>query len=191
MIYLARHGQTDWNIQDRIQGNDVPLNERGRQEAKICGQKLVSFKIDCIIASDLPRAKETAHIINKFLSVPIRFDARLREVSWGDLQGKLRTEVSDVEWDALKYNPAQIHAESLTDVYRRIKSFFDEIDVSQNTLIVTHAGDIEMVKYLSQYSDFFDQALFEKAIQDLEIKNTALFRWNKQQDFELLTDKTE
>ena len=125
------------------------------------------------------------------MSVPIRFDARLREVSWGDLQGKLRTEVSEAEWDALKYNPAQIHAESLTDVYERIKSFFDEIDVARDTLIVTHAGDIEMVKYLSQHSDLFDQALFEKAIQDLEIKNTAVFRWDKRQVFELLKDKTE
>ena len=179
MIYLARHGQTDWNIQDRIQGNDVPLNERGRQEAKICGQKLVSFKIDCIIASDLPRAKETAHIINKFLSVPIRFDARLREVSWGDLQGKLRTEVSDAEWDALKNSPSKIHAEPLTDVYQRIKSFFDEIGTNENILVVGHGGTVRMAMYLSHNLDSFNQENFEKICLGFKIKNTAVFKWDK------------
>lgn len=179
MIYLVRHGQTDWNVQHKIQGNDIPLNAQGRHEAEICGQKLVHLNIDQIVASDLLRAQETAKIINMLLSVPIRFDIRLREVHWGDLCGKKIEEISDEEWKILKYNPHKIHAQSLAEAYTWIKSFFDEIDVTQNTLIVTHDGVIRMVKYLSQNPPAFDQTAYEKSTQSLEIKNTAIFLWNK------------
>ena len=68
MIYLVRHGQTDWNLENRIQGHlDMPLNDTGRNEARQCRKKLASVKMDKIIASDLLRAKETAAIINESL----------------------------------------------------------------------------------------------------------------------------
>ena len=68
MIYLLRHGQTDWNLERKIQGHlDMALNETGRKEALICLDKIVSLNIDNIISSDLVRAKETAQIINEKL----------------------------------------------------------------------------------------------------------------------------
>ena len=69
MIYLIRHGQTDWNIVHRIQGHlDIPLNDTGRAEVKARAKQLESLRIDQIISSDLSRAKETAHIIGKNLT---------------------------------------------------------------------------------------------------------------------------
>lgn len=66
MIYLVRHGQTDWNIEHRIQGQtDVPLNATGRAQAVELSEKLSNFNIQKIISSDLSRAKETAEIINR------------------------------------------------------------------------------------------------------------------------------
>ncbi len=142
MIYLVRHGQTDWNLAHKIQGPDVPLNKTGENEAKVCGRKLASFKIDRIISSDILRARQTAEIINEFLSVPIFYDMRLREASWGDLCGKIVKDIRPEEWDTLKHDPHKIHAQSMSD-------FYNETDTTQNTLIVTHEEGIQMTKYLA------------------------------------------
>ena len=190
MIYLARHGQTDWNRERKIQHEGVPLNEQGRKEAEMCGQALASFKIDGIVSSDILRAQETAEIINGFLSVPVRFDVRLREAHWGDLRGRLMDEVSDEEWKTLYYHPHKIHADSLDDAYVWIKSFFDEIDATQNTLVVTHEGVIQMVKYLTQNLTSFDAVAYENMTRDFRIKNTEIFEWDKAEIFRLAWSPT-
>ena len=64
MIFLVRHGQTDWNIEHKTQGQlDIPLNNEGRREAQMCAERLKSLQINQMIASDLSRAAETAKII--------------------------------------------------------------------------------------------------------------------------------
>ena len=143
MIYLLRHGQTDWNLERKIQGHlDMALNETGRKEALICLDKIVSLNIDNIISSDLVRAKETAQIINEKLHLPVRFDSRLREINFGNLQGRLIQDITQDEWDIFNKTPHEVNAESWEDVYLRVKSFFDELDDIKNTLIVTHGGVI-------------------------------------------------
>ena len=180
MIYLVRHGQTDWNLENRIQGHlDMPLNDTGKNEAKRCREKLVSVKIDKIIASDLSRAKETASIINESLSLPITYDARLRELNMGDLQGLVATDISKEYWDLLNYEPHRIHAESLADFFERIKSFFDGIDIKENILVVGHGGTVRMAMYLSHNLDSFNQENFERICLGFKIKNTAVFKWDK------------
>ena len=186
MIYLVRHGQTDWNLERRIQGPEIPLNETGKNEARICAQKLVSVGIERIISSDILRARQTANIINEFLSVPVDTDERLREAQWGDLRGKTIEEISSEEWYALKHTPHKIHAQSLSDAYTWIKDFFDEIDTSRNILAVTHEGVIQMVKYLAQSPTSFDQEAFEKATLNFKVSHTAVFKWDKGQHFDLL-----
>jgi len=65
-IYLVRHGQTDWNVQERWQGiTDNPLNETGRGQAREVAKEVSKIKIDHIFSSDLIRAVETAQIISK------------------------------------------------------------------------------------------------------------------------------
>ena len=182
MIYLVRHGQTDYNLEDRMQGHlDIPLNETGRKEAMICKKELSSIKIDRIIASDLLRAKETANIINESFSLPITYDARLRELNMGDLQGRVFKDISNESWDPLNHEPHKIHAESLEDLYKRTKSFFDEVDAKQNTLIVAHGGTIRMLMYLSRNPDSFNQEEFNKTYSKFKVKNTAVFQWDKLQ----------
>ena len=180
MIYLVRHGQTDWNTIRRIQGQtDVPLNDIGRHEAFLSGKKLASIKIDKIISSDLLRAKETAEIINRFLSRSITFDTRLREINFGDLQGMLSNHISDETWNIFNHHSDEFHAESLADLYKRVKSFFDELDECQDTLIVTHGGIIRMTMYYAAHRNNFNQAEFEKHFLDIRIKNTEIFSWDK------------
>ncbi|MGN0919874.1 MAG: histidine phosphatase family protein [Alphaproteobacteria bacterium] len=185
MIYFVRHGQTDWNVERRTQGQlDIPLNETGKKEAMECGKKLNSVKIDRIIASDLSRAKETANIINGFLSLPISYDSRLRELNFGDLQGVVVKDISNESWDLLNHNPHKIHAESLAEVYKRVKSFFDELDTKENTLIVTHGGVIRMAMYLANHPNSFNQEEFEKTCLEFKIKNTEIFKWMYGQTFQ-------
>ena len=184
MIYLVRHGQTDWNLAHKIQGHeDIPLNETGLNEAKICGRKLASVKIGRIIASDLLRAGQTAGVINDFLSVQISFDKRLRETNLGDLQGRVAEEISQAEWDVFNNEPHKIHAESLEDVYHRVKSFFDEIDVTQNTLVVTHAGVVRMARYLMENPHSFNWTVYKEKALPFQIKNTEIFEWDKKKLF--------
>ena len=84
MIYLVRHGQTDWNIEKKTQGHtDIPLNENGRKQAQILAQSISNLKIDRIISSDLLRAKETAEIINERFGNNISLDERIREINYG------------------------------------------------------------------------------------------------------------
>lgn len=190
MIYLIRHGQTDWNVINRIQGQlDMPLNETGRKEASMCAQKLINLKLDEIVSSDLSRTKETTRIINESLSLPVRFDPRLREVNCGDLQGVIAKEIPEETWYTFNHDPHKLHAESLADVYNRVKSFFNEVDATKNTLIVTHAGVVRMAMYLAHSPQSYDQNDFEKTVLQFKIKNTEIFSWDKAQKFQLLTNE--
>lgn len=176
MIYLIRHGQTNWNYLKKIQGqSDIPLNETGKNEAYERGQQLCSYPIDKIISSDLSRAKETAEIINGFLNLSIRFDSRLREVNYGDLQGVFNKDISKQTWEIFNNEPHKLNAESFEDVYLRVKSFFNEIDMSKNTLLVTHGGFIRMALYFAENQDVFQKDVYEKTYQFLEIRNTDIF----------------
>ena len=180
MIYLVRHGQTDWNFTRKIQGQlDIPLNETGRKEAVACAKQLLSFKIDEIISSDLSRAKETAKIINDFLSLPISFDSRLREMNFGTLQGVSSADISEETWDVFNQTPQQFNAEAKADVYKRVKSFFHDVDDTKNTLVVTHGGFIRMTKYFLVSPNSFDSAECEKFFREFKIKNTEIFSFEK------------
>ena len=90
MIYIIRHGQTDWNIENRTQGQtDISLNANGIKQAELITKKIENLKIDNIISSDLKRAYMTAQIINKKFNKTIKTDKRLREFCFGTLRLKL------------------------------------------------------------------------------------------------------
>ena len=125
MIYIIRHGQTDWNLEKKMIGQiDVSLNQTGKEQAKLSINQLSALKIDEIIASDLARTKETADIINASLHLPISFDARLRERNYGDLEGVSEKDISQEQWKIFNKDPHAMHAESPEDLYKRVKSFF-------------------------------------------------------------------
>ena len=77
MIYLVRHGQTDWNLEGRYQGRiDIKLNSKGIEQAKEIKEKLKEIKFDKVFSSPLKRALETAQIIT---DNDIEIDERLIE----------------------------------------------------------------------------------------------------------------
>ncbi len=88
LIYLIRHGQTNYNKQSRLQGQtDIDLNEQGRLLAGITGEALKNIKFDYIISSPLKRAMETARIIIRKKEVPIIEESRVQEIGFGDYEG--------------------------------------------------------------------------------------------------------
>jgi broad specificity phosphatase PhoE len=99
-IYLVRHGETEWNRIRRYQGwSDSPLTDQGRAQAKAIGRllsKLPEIGSADLVASPIGRARHTAEIIRECLgrSEPLRFDDRLRELSFGTWDGLTRAEIA-------------------------------------------------------------------------------------------------
>jgi probable phosphoglycerate mutase len=87
-FYLIRHGETDWNVQRRFQGRtDIPLNDNGREQARILSSYFASQPIQAVLTSHLVRALETAQIIFGQTEIPMFIEPRLRECDGGDVEG--------------------------------------------------------------------------------------------------------
>ncbi|ROS34593.1 MULTISPECIES: histidine phosphatase family protein [unclassified Curtobacterium] len=96
LLYLVRHGETDWNAQRRIQGStDIPLNDTGRRQAAEAAELLTRRQFDAVVASPLSRAAETGTIIadRLGLAAPVTY-AGLAERAYGEAEGLTDTEVT-------------------------------------------------------------------------------------------------
>jgi broad specificity phosphatase PhoE len=93
-VFVARHGETDWNREGRWQGQSGPgLNETGRVQARALAMRLSALEVDALFTSDLARARETAEIVAKATGLEPVFDPELREVDVGDWRGLTREQV--------------------------------------------------------------------------------------------------
>jgi broad specificity phosphatase PhoE len=100
LLLLCRHGQSEWNVQRRIQGQSLDaggLTAQGRWEAQQLGRRLQALDIVALYASDLLRSQETAQIVSAALDLPVQFDPRWREIDLGVWQGMTPEEV-DQRW---------------------------------------------------------------------------------------------
>jgi len=187
MIYIIRHGQTDWNIEHRTQGQtDIVLNTEGIKQAELITQKIVNLKIDSIISSDLKRAYMTAQIINEKFNKIIVADKRLREFNFGTLEGIPRDQITQEIWGKFNENPKQFNAETKKEVFNRIKSFIDDIkseNLNKNVLVVTHGGPIRMINYYMDNGDNFNDKKYLDEYMNLKIKNLDLFIIDEQMNF--------
>jgi probable phosphoglycerate mutase len=140
-ITFVRHGNTDFNVEKRAQGHmNNPLNDTGRQQAVYVAKRLAEEQWDILISSDLLRAKETAETIAAALNMPIsQFDARLREISRGQIEGTIeqeRVEKWGADWKLL-----ELGEESMESVRERGMSFVNEIAAQhpgKRILVVSH-----------------------------------------------------
>lgn len=179
MIYIVRHGQTNWNLEQKIQGQtDIPLNEFGIQQAKHQASKITNLKIDKIYSSDLQRTKQTAKILNANFNAPIHLDKELREVGFGSIEGKTKTDISKEYMLEFRQNPEKFGAETKEHLFNRVKSIFEKYSniTDENILLVTHGGIIHMMLYYIDHPDYYDAKLFLEKYKTIPVDNLDVFK---------------
>ena len=150
-IYVVRHGQTEWNLESRIQGSeDIDLTDAGRAEAYELKNLIADIDIDVVFTSPLVRARETAEILAND-NLLIMVDERLTERSWGDNEGKLLSQVDTSDcWD-VNLNMDDNNIERIQDFMSRISEFIEDIKIKyhgKNVLIVAHSAIVRAIHYL-------------------------------------------
>ncbi|MFD2045679.1 histidine phosphatase family protein [Ornithinibacillus salinisoli] len=143
-ICLIRHGETNWNAAGRIQGKtDIPLNEKGIEQAENCGASLHPSDYDVLISSPLKRAKNTAEIINKYLNLPILEIKEFQERSFGDAEG-LTIEERKLRFPDGQY-PNQEEREAFS---QRVMGAIEEVKrrfPDKRVLVVAHGAVINQI----------------------------------------------
>jgi broad specificity phosphatase PhoE len=140
-LLLARHGETDWNADGRLQGQtDRPLSDYGRRQARRLAEELADEELEAIYASDLSRARETADIVGERLGLPVALDPDLREKDWGTWEGLTAVERDRVEFVG---ESTETHQERILRALRRISGRHPGDGL---VLVVTHGGSMRRVQ---------------------------------------------
>jgi probable phosphoglycerate mutase len=151
-VYFIRHGETDWNAEERYQGQaDIALNDRGRAQARRNGEALRALlpriaEAD-FVASPMHRARETMAIVRAALGLEpetFRIDERLKEAHYGDWQGTLLADLPRVDAegiaarsrDPFRWRPKG--GESYEDLMARTVPWL--MDVTRDSVVVSHGG---------------------------------------------------
>jgi probable phosphoglycerate mutase len=152
-LYLARHGETDWNAGGKLQGHtDVPLNEAGRRQAGALAARLAKEGLAAVTTSDLSRARETGELVAGTLGLPaVDVDADLRERRFGIFEGLTREECGarhpDV-WRAwVERAAAPPGGEERELVVARVTRALGRITARAgegNVLVVSHGGAMRL-----------------------------------------------
>lgn len=151
IIYIVRHGETEWNIKKLIQGQaDSPLTNTGIEQAKKVAKDLRNVKFDLVFASDSIRAKRTAEIIAAERKLAIETTKLLRERYFAELEGKpgkaldayrrLYEKMNDEE--IYKYRPVP-NSETDEEITTRLITFLRETAIThpgKRVLVVTHGA---------------------------------------------------
>lgn len=139
-LWMVRHGETDWNVEQRVQGwTDVPLNQDGRMQAERLGRCLEGLLFHVILVSDLQRARSTGEIIQSHSPAPMDTCPMLRERCFGTAEG-----LSRVEMERL-FPAGAPDAEREDDVQVRAKTFLGQLIrdwPDSRVLCVSHGGFI-------------------------------------------------
>ena len=170
-IYFARHGETVWNVENKICGRtDSPLTEKGRQQARELGQKVKEsgVHIDEILYSPLSRAADTAKAVAAATGLPARCEPRLREQCFGKYEGTPR--------DGAEFRISKTHfadrydgGESMMQLAQRIYNLLDELrqDENKTYLLVAHNGIARVVE--SYFHDMTNEEYSAAGIKNCEL----------------------
>ena len=160
ILVLVRHGESQWNLENRFTGwIDVPLTDKGRQEAHKAGEKIKGINFDKAYTSVLKRAIETLQIILKVIrqeQIPIEKDQALNERHYGDLQGLNKAETTkkfgeeQVHIWRRSYDIAPPNGESLKDTAARALPYFEskivnDLKAGKNIIVSAHGNSLRAI----------------------------------------------
>jgi len=195
-LYLIRHGETDWNKENRLQGNiDIQLNEEGLRMARETAERFSDIHFDKIFSSPLNRAYTTAKIICENQVDLIQKDDRLREISFGSGEGCYYSDwiKSDspfkyfFSYDKTDLYVPPMGGESLNELYLRTTNFIQKevepfAESDKRFFIVAHGALLSSITcYLDKrdISHFWGQGLTKNCQELIYTYNSDLERWEK------------
>ena len=150
-LYIIRHGQTDWNVQGRIQGRqDIPLNAAGRSQAQMLAKGMEKRPVTAIYSSPQLRAMETAMALAGNQGVEVIPLPELVEIGYGDWEGRTASDILTKErklYEEWWQHPATVAppgGETLNQVDSRCKAAWDYIrsHMTGDTAVVAHGGTL-------------------------------------------------
>lgn len=174
-VYFARHGQTVWNVENKICGaTDSPLTEKGIAQAEDLAKYILeqNIKIDEILYSPLSRARDTALTVSRFLDVPARMEVRLIEQNFGKWEGTPRNG-ADFQKAKESFVDSFSGGESMLMLCKRIYNLLDDIkkEPEKTYLLVAHNGIARAVN-----SYFYDMT--NKEYASFGIRNCSILRYD-------------
>lgn len=152
MLYLMRHGKTEWNELHKLQGRtDIPLNEEGRDMARKAALEYKDVHFDVCYCSPLTRAKETAQILLEGRNVPIITDDRLVEMGFGEYEGLANSfnipncPINVIFQHPEMYTESVGGAETFDELFARTGEFLDDVvkpllEEGKDVLILGHGA---------------------------------------------------
>jgi len=175
ILFIARHGESDWNRESRLQGQaDRPLTDRGRNQAAALVTQLVDAELAAVYSSDLCRARETAEIFARQKGLAVECLATLRETDIGSWAGLTYSDVARRYPEGFEIWKAGgqgwTGGEAYTDVARRVQTAIAGISMrhpAEQVLVVSHTDPIATVAAHALGLDL--QSYFrDKAIEELD-----------------------
>lgn len=164
-LLVFRHGETDWNLNKKFQGHtNIPLNQKGKDQALCLQEKLASITLDACLCSDLDRARETAHIALAKHQIPYLFSSALRETHLGDVEGQSQVQIiekygEDIlhRWRSVKREDLSMgfpNGETKQQHLDRIKQYIEATLVAnphfKTVAVSTHGGSLVRLVHASE-----------------------------------------
>ncbi|MCF0228279.1 MAG: histidine phosphatase family protein [Parasporobacterium sp.] len=171
-VYFVRHGQTRWNVENKICGaTDIELTALGHEQAEQAGRAILEagIKADEILYSPLVRAAETARHISEITGIPSRVEPRLKEQNFGKWEGTPRTG-ADFKEDKKQFCNKYEGGESMMQLAQRIYNLLDEIkgeSADKTYILVAHNGIARVVK--SYFCDMTNEEYAGFGVKNCEV----------------------
>lgn len=155
-ILLVRHGETQWNREERFIGRtDIPLNSVGRRQGLAIAERLRTVKLEAIYSSDLQRAYETAGFIANYHDLKVQVDSRLREIDYEEWEGLTRDEIErrhrahvpSIEEEPRVQFPSGAALESCRRDTRVLLDTILSNDIDRTVALVGHGVSFQVILY--------------------------------------------
>lgn len=179
-IYLTRHGQTEWNIEKRLQGRgNSPLTPSGKERAYELASRLEEVAIDVIYTSPIERAKHTADILRGEKTIDVITHDGLMEMSFGDYEGRKTEEVTkeNPEWNIQLIMEGHTtmcapRGETLEEVRNRVAKAMDEIIKEykgSTVLVVAHGITLKALMYYFKDREVNNEVMGQATLTKVEV----------------------